>query len=239
MAVVFFSMVDATLGATVRDATRGAAAVFDAVVVLGLAANFDAAVVVVVAFLIGANLPLISGFFESVGLDLDEVAVLAAMTAVVAATATAAMAASLTTLSFSTTGGSGSGTGADADSINCATSASGVCSFGISGADGNSGSICGSSVGIIGCSNCCTISFARYGSGSEKSNDIASFVSETGATDTFSLASAEKFITSSNKKKSFVLQFYLACFKKIMSNLMFMNIYTLPGEASIISDWLT
>lgn len=113
--VVFFSVVDATFGATVRDATLGAAAVLDASVVLGLAATFDAAdvaVAVAVGLRIGGTLPLVSGFFASVGLALGEAAVLVALTAVaatmavVAATAAAATATSLT--KFSSTNGSGS-----------------------------------------------------------------------------------------------------------------------------------
>jgi len=88
--VVFFSAVEVTLGASVRDATLGAA-VFDAATVLGLAATFDAVVDVVVVFLIGAALPLTSGFFVSVGLAFD--ADLAAPTAAAAATAVVAIAA--------------------------------------------------------------------------------------------------------------------------------------------------
>lgn len=63
--VVFFSVVVPTFGATVRDATFGAA-VFDVAVTLGLAATFDGAADVVDAFLIGETLPLTSVFLASV-----------------------------------------------------------------------------------------------------------------------------------------------------------------------------
>lgn len=150
--VVFFSVVEVTLGASVRDATFGAIVDVLAVVVLGLAATFDAAVAVV--FLIGAILPLTSGFFASVGLALDTAADLAATptaaaaTAVVAATAAVATATSVT-LTFSITG-------SDAGSTGCTIgiSVSGLCSFGIISVEDTSGSMSGSSVEI----NCCCVS---------------------------------------------------------------------------------
>lgn len=219
--VVFFSVVEVTLGASVRDASFGAA-VFDAAIVLGLAATFDAVVDdVVVVFLIGATLPAANGFFVSVGLAFDGAAddlaaAATAPTVATAATAVVAIAAAATsgTKLFSTTGSGSRGADAATASDSCKCNSSMDCAmFGISSSvfcsliisvDDTSGSMCccGSSVSISGCS-CCTNSSARYGSGSdvgaEKSDNAKLFVSGTGAHGTNSLASTDRsdwFITS-------------------------------------------